>query len=209
MDRDHKWVAGMLGAWAVGSVDAEEDRCIRDHVAECEACNDDAVELRAAVEGVVDSGQLASPTVWERVLSTIHGRVGAEAERWLRDNAPITRIRVCLVDDDADVRDLWRAWLSRAGGFEVVGEAGDGDGAVAIALRERPDVLVLDLAMPGRSGLDALRTLGAASPTTRVVACSAYDELLTEAVFRGAVGGVPKLGSAEAFPESLRKLARA
>lgn len=200
----HGWAAGLLGAWAVGAVDPAEEADMRRHLAECGLCRDEAAQLRDAVEGLVEAGDLASPGVWEQVLTTIHSRVGAEAEAWLRVIEPT--IRVGLVDDEPDMRDLWRAWLSRAGGFEVVGEAGDGDSAVAMAERERPDVLVLDLAMPGRSGLDALPGLGVRAPGTKVLACSAHEDLLTEAVDRGAAGGFLKSGHGRELPARLREV---
>ena len=204
----HGWATGLLGAWAVGAVDPAEEADMRRHLAECATCRAEATQLRDALEQLVDAGELASPTVWESVLSTINSRVGPEAEQWLAVGAPATapRIRVALVDDEADIRDLWRLWLSEAGGFEVVGEAGDGDGAVALALRERPDVIVLDLAMPGRSGLEALGRLGACSPATKVMACSAYEELLSEAVGRGAAGGYLKTRPDQTLPDSLKAL---
>jgi CheY-like chemotaxis protein len=205
----HEWATGLLGAWAVGAVDPTEEADVRRHLAECATCRHEAAQLRDAVEDLVDAGELASPSVWEQVLSTIHARVGPEAEDWLAQGAPAPepRIRVALVDDEADMRDLWRLWLSKAGGFEVVGEAGDGDGAVALAVRERPDVLVLDLAMPGRSGLDALGRLEVCAPATKVLACSSYEDLLSEAVVRGAAGRFLKSGSNDSLSESLRRIA--
>ena len=204
----HGWVTGLLGAWAVGAVDPAEEADIREHLTECEACRIESAQLRDAMEGLVDAGELASPAVWESVLSTIHSRVGPEAEHWLASGVrpPATRIRVALVDDEADIRDLWRAWLSSAGGFEIVGEADDGDGAVALVLRERPDVVVLDLVMPGRSGLAALERIEACAPNTKILACSGHAELLSEAVVRGAAASWLKTGPVETLPESLKRL---
>jgi CheY-like chemotaxis protein len=204
----HGWATGLLGAWAVGAVDPAEEADMRSHLAECATCGAEATRLRDAVEELVDAGEMASPAVWESVLSTIHSRVGPEAEKWLAEGAPASmpRIRVALVDDEADIRDLWRMWLSEAGGFEVVGEAGDGDGAVSLAAREHPDVIVLDLAMPGRSGLEALGRLELCAPSTKILACSSYEELLSEAVGRGAAGGYLKTRGRESLPESLKRL---
>jgi CheY-like chemotaxis protein len=201
----HRWVWGLLGAWAVGAVDRSEEVAIVNHLDQCAPCAQEAAQLREAMNELVAVDGEASPRVWEQVLSTIHGRVGGEAEGWLRQRVPAD-IRVALVDDDSDMRVLWRAWLARAGGFEVVGEANNGDAAVALAVRQRPDVLVLDLAMPGRSGLDALRRLSEAAPATRVLACSAYEELLSVAAERGAAGGILKTVRAETLPESVRRL---
>jgi CheY-like chemotaxis protein len=204
----HGWATGLLGAWAVGAVDPAEEADIRAHLVECEPCRIESVQLRDAMEGLVDSGELASPAVWESVLSTIHSRVVPEAEHWLAEGEQSVpaRIRVALVDDEADIRDLWRAWLSTAGGFEIVGEAGDGDGAVALVLRERPDVVVLDLVMPGRSGLAALERIEACAPATKILACSGYADLLSEAVGRGAAASGLKTGPVETLPESLKRL---
>ena len=202
----HAWAAGLLGAWAVGAVEAREEREMRRHLASCDVCRAEAAQLRSAVEELVEVGDIPAPWVWERVLTTIHGRVGPEAERWLHSRPVRSSIRVGLVDDEADIRFLWRAWLSKAGGFEVVGEAGDGDGAVALAVRERPDVLVLDLAMPGRSGLDALDHLWIRAPGTRVLACSSHEDLLERAVGHGADAGFLKTRPVERLADSLREL---
>jgi CheY-like chemotaxis protein len=91
-------------------------------------------------------------------------------------------VRVVVVDDEPEVRLLFRYLLAADGRFRVVGEAADGAEAVAVAERERPDAVVLDLMMPGTSGLSALPRLRALAP---VVVVSAYDER-EAAVARGA-----------------------
>jgi DNA-binding NarL/FixJ family response regulator len=102
--------------------------------------------------------------------------------------------RVVLADDDDDMRLLMRSALHRDGRFEVVAEAGDGDAAVEATRRLTPDLVLLDLAMPGRGGLEALPLLHEASPTTRVVVVSGFPGDRLEAVTRagGAVGYVEK-----------------
>lgn len=102
--------------------------------------------------------------------------------------------RVVLADDDEDMRMLLRSALHRDGRFEVVAEVGDGDAAVEATERLAPDLLLLDLAMPGRGGLEVLPVLHAASPTTRVVVVSGFPGDRLEAVTRagGAVGYVEK-----------------
>ena len=102
--------------------------------------------------------------------------------------------RVVLADDDGDMRLLLKAALHRDGRFEVVAEAGDGDSAIAATRELTPDLLLLDLAMPGRGGLESLPLLHDASPTTRVVVVSGFPGDRLEAVTRagGAVGYVEK-----------------
>ena len=102
--------------------------------------------------------------------------------------------RVVLADDDGDMRLLLKSALHRDGRFEVVAEVGDGDAAVDATRRLTPDLLLLDLAMPGRGGLETLPLLHEASPETRVVVVSGFPGDRLEAVTRagGAVGYVEK-----------------
>lgn len=76
--------------------------------------------------------------------------------------------RVVVADDEPDIRWLVRRLLDRDGRFEVVGEAGDGVGAVEIVQQLQPDVVLLDLLMPVRSGAESVRPLAAAAPGTMV-----------------------------------------
>jgi two-component system chemotaxis response regulator CheB len=82
--------------------------------------------------------------------------------------------RVVVVDDSALMRRLLSSALAEAG-FDVVAVAADGDEALAACAQHRPDVLSLDLAMPGLHGLDVLRALNATGSTTRVVVVSAFS----------------------------------
>lgn len=102
--------------------------------------------------------------------------------------------RVVLADDDGDMRLLLKAALHRDGRFEVVAEVGDGDAAIEATRELTPDLLLLDLAMPGRGGLESLPLLHEASPATRVVVVSGFPGDRLEAVTRagGAVGYVEK-----------------
>lgn len=85
-----------------------------------------------------------------------------------------TAPRVLIADDSAFMRRLVRSALVD-GGFDVVGEAGDGDEALAACRSERPDVLTLDLAMPGRDGLSVLRALRGQDAPPRVVVVSGFS----------------------------------
>lgn len=104
------------------------------------------------------------------------------------------RLRVLLVDDTADIRTLLRTALELDGRFEVVGEAGDGRSGVDEALRLRPDVVVMDLAMPVLDGLQATPAIVRALPETRVVVLSGFDatQIADEALALGACAYVEK-----------------
>ena len=75
-------------------------------------------------------------------------------------------IRVFLADDHPVVRQGLRTFLESRSGIEVVGEAGDGEAAVAAIERLRPDVVLMDLVMPGEGGVPAIRRLRASVPDT-------------------------------------------
>ncbi|MEY3275968.1 MAG: hypothetical protein RL153_1234 [Verrucomicrobiota bacterium] len=81
-------------------------------------------------------------------------------------------IRIVLADDHAVVRRGFRMILAAQPDMEVVGEASDGPGAVELAGRERPDVVVMDIGMPGMNGIDATRAIVQANPAARVLALS-------------------------------------
>ena len=99
-------------------------------------------------------------------------------------------IRVLVVDDHAVVREGIRSVLERQPGFTVVGEAADGLAAVKLAMSTTPDVVVLDVSMPGGSGLRAAAELRQQVPDARVLILSMYDnaEYAIEAVRAGASG---------------------
>lgn len=83
-------------------------------------------------------------------------------------------MRTVLVDDEGDLRLLMRVMLTMDGECEVVAEADNGAEGYAAWERTRPDVVVLDMRMPGETGLDTARRILAADPQQRVVMCSAY-----------------------------------
>jgi len=88
------------------------------------------------------------------------------------------------------VREGLRTFLSLQDGIEVVGEAGDGREAVAVAERERPDVVLMDLVMPRLDGVQAMRELRARVPRTRVIVLTSFldDDRLLPAIRAGAAG---------------------
>lgn len=85
------------------------------------------------------------------------------------------RVSVVLVDDVADLRALVRVALELSARFDVVAEGENGEEAIELARTHRPDLVVLDISMPVRDGLDALPDVLAASPSSRVVILSALD----------------------------------
>jgi DNA-binding NarL/FixJ family response regulator len=105
-------------------------------------------------------------------------------------------IRVVLADDQALVRAGFRALLAAETGVEVVAEASDGAEAVALARRERPDVVLMDVRMPGTDGLEATRRIGADPDLAgvRVVILTTFelDEYVFEAIRAGASGFLVK-----------------
>jgi DNA-binding NarL/FixJ family response regulator len=104
------------------------------------------------------------------------------------------RLRVLLVDDTTEYRTMLRIILQQQGGFEIVGEAANGAEAVELTRALRPDVVVLDLAMPVMDGLEALPLLRDVSPETAVVVLSGFarGQLDHVALARGAAAYVEK-----------------
>jgi signal transduction histidine kinase len=84
-------------------------------------------------------------------------------------------VRVVLIDDTPDIRLLLRLALEANGQFHVVGDASDGQRGVEVVRTERPDLVVLDLAMPVMDGIETLTHIRRDSPDTRVVVLSAFD----------------------------------
>jgi DNA-binding NarL/FixJ family response regulator len=96
-------------------------------------------------------------------------------------------LRVIVVDDHPVVREGLRGMLLAAPDIEVVGEAGSADEAVAVAPRLRPDVILMDLRMPGGDGVDAISRLG---PGQRVIVLTTYEDEaeIMRAIAAGAAG---------------------
>ena len=91
-------------------------------------------------------------------------------------SAPEPLVRVVLADDHALVREATAELLERAGGIHVLGQAADGLEALRLVGALRPDVLLLDLAMPGLDGLEVTRRARELSPSTAIVALTAHEE---------------------------------
>lgn len=118
------------------------------------------------------------------------------------------RIRVLLADDHRVVREGLQALLEAEGDIEVVGEAQTGRQAVQQTRKLRPDVVVMDIAMPLLNGLEATRRIVKEVPAIRVLILSAYgeDEYIRQAVRLGAAGYLVKQTSAEVLGQAIREI---
>jgi DNA-binding NarL/FixJ family response regulator len=116
-------------------------------------------------------------------------------------------IRILVVDDHPVVRRGLRAFLDTRDGMAVVGEAGDGEAAVAEAARLRPDVILMDLLMPGIGGLEAIGRIRAADPAARILVLTSFSsaDQVVPAVRAGAAGYLLK----DAAPEEVETAVRA
>jgi two-component system invasion response regulator UvrY len=118
-------------------------------------------------------------------------------------------IRVLLVDDHAVVRTGFRLLLQSLAEVSVVAEAESGEAACQRYLELTPDVVVMDLAMPGMGGLEALRRIRARHPQARVLALSAHDDPMhaRRALQEGALGFLSKRSAPEALVEAVTTVA--
>ena len=113
--------------------------------------------------------------------------------------------RVVIIDDTPDLRDLLRLALTR-GGFDVVAEAGDGQEGIDVVREQRPDVILLDLAMPVMDGLEALPTLRRLCPDASIIVLSGFGatQMSARAVAAGADGYVQKGASLSSLLDYVR-----
>jgi len=118
-------------------------------------------------------------------------------------------IRIVLVDDQTLVRQGIRSLLELAGDIAIVAEASDGDEGLTAIAREKPDVVLLDVRMPRKNGLDVLRALKSAGAVPPVILLTTFDddEALFEAVRAGARGYLLKDVSLEQLTEAIRAVA--
>jgi two-component system, NarL family, nitrate/nitrite response regulator NarL len=117
-------------------------------------------------------------------------------------------IRVLIADDHPIFRKGLRTLLEAEPGFAVVGEAGGGEEAVRLSQQLQPDVLLLDLAMPGVSGMDALAELSAAPTPVRIILLTAGIEKaeIVKALQLGAAGVVLKSAATDLLFKSIRSV---
>ena len=125
-----------------------------------------------------------------------------------KETAP--RLRVLIVDDHAIVRKGIRALLSEAGGFEVVGEAGNGQEAVLRAEETHPDVILMDLLMPVMDGIEATRQITSQQPKARILVLTSFaaDNKVFPAIKAGASGYLLKDSSPDELVRAIRQVHR-
>ena len=124
--------------------------------------------------------------------------------------AEAERIRVMVVDDHEIMRDGLREILERSRGFEVVGQAADGAEAVRLARKLKPDVIIMDVMMPVKSGVDASREITDVLPETRVLILTASTEndAVMDAVAAGATGYLQKHSGKDTLLRTVHDVAR-
>ena len=118
-------------------------------------------------------------------------------------------IRVMVVDDHSIMRDGLKSLLSKADGFEVVGQAGDGEEAVNIAPDIAPDVIIMDVMMPKKDGVEACREIMETMPDVRVIilTASTSEDAIIEAVSAGATGYLQKFSGRGRLLSTIRDVA--
>ena len=136
-------------------------------------------------------------------MSERHPAASAES------STPPTRVRVLLCDDHELVRGGLKALLESDLTVEVVGEAGSADQAIRLAAEVKPDVVVMDIRMPGRSGIEACREIRANDEKTRVLILTSFadDEALFSAIMAGASGYVLKQIKGNDLLDAIHKVA--
>ncbi len=116
------------------------------------------------------------------------------------------KLRVMLADDHAILREGLRGILQRDRELEVVAEAGESNEVVEIVAQAKPDVLVLDLVMPGLDGLEVFRLVREQSPETKILVFSGYmsDELIVQCLQAGAKGYLAKTAKSTELLEAIK-----
>jgi DNA-binding NarL/FixJ family response regulator len=127
----------------------------------------------------------------------------------VREGGNLDKIGLLIVDDHSLFRDGLRAILERQDGLVVLGEAGDAEAGIRLVEELRPDVVLMDLHMPGRMGVEAIREILRRRPDSRIIALSMYQdaELVESVVMAGARGYLLKDERAAVLVEGIRAVA--
>jgi len=125
---------------------------------------------------------------------------------WQSRGHAVGTIRILLVDDHVVVRQGARQLLEREQDLEVVGEAGDGEDAVRLATQLKPDVVIMDVAMPKVSGIEATKRIKALLPSVAVLVLTGYDydEYIFSLLEAGAAGYLLKSVSGDELVNAIR-----
>jgi len=120
------------------------------------------------------------------------------------------KIKILLVDDHAIMRDGIKALLSIHDDIEIVGEASEGKEAIEMAQELAPDVVVMDIGMPGMDGLEATRRLTKRNPRIKVLVLTQHDnkEYIFSTIKAGAAGYVPKKALGSELVSAIRSVCR-
>src|SRR5262249_42132462 len=117
-------------------------------------------------------------------------------------------IRILIVDDQALVRQGLASLLSLEADFQIVGEAGNGDQAVSMAESLEPDMVLMDIRMPGRDGVAATRIIHEKMPATKILVLTTFDddEYIVQAMHAGAAGYLLKDTPTDQLASTIRAL---
>lgn len=117
-------------------------------------------------------------------------------------------MKILIVDDEALARSRLRALLAKDGTHEVVGEAASGEACLKLVARDRPDIVLLDIRMPGMDGIETARHLAALSEPPAVIFATAYDGFAIQAFEAQAVGYLLKPVREQRLAEALQRATR-
>jgi DNA-binding NarL/FixJ family response regulator len=135
--------------------------------------------------------------------------VAVPAVRTSRAAAGKRMIRVILVDDHVVMRQGLGGLLRRLGDMEIAGEASDGESAIELVRQVRPDVVLMDISLPGMNGIEATRIIHAELPGVRIIGLSMFEEAERGDAMReaGAVSYISKSEPSDAVVAAIRKAA--
>lgn len=124
-------------------------------------------------------------------------------------NFSATSLKVMLVDDHSVVRAGYRFLLENVDGIEVVAEASDGKDSIVLFAEHHPDVVVMDLSMPGIGGLEAIQRIRAKDPKAKILVFTMHENpaFIERALQAGVLGYISKNSSPEVLVDAIRKVA--
>ena len=119
------------------------------------------------------------------------------------------KIRTLLADDHVMLRDALRLMLEQEADIEIVGEASDGQAVLDIVAQTNPDVIVMDIAMPGMGGIEATRRLIQENANLKILALTTYPDkrYVNEMLSAGAVGYITKSAASDQLLQAIRSVA--